>query len=340
MAGFAVILFSLLFLQKFIFRTALASLRRLPGFEHRVLVYGKPELMKKLDGALRRSPKLGMRAVALINSRSEGEVEGESVLPLSASMIRAYNADSLVIAHSHLAEHTLQQLREVAVEAGAAIFFMAAVPGTGQNELDQIELDGQLLYGAHEPRFARLHAATSRALDVAVSVFTLALFSIPMAIVALTVRFTSEGPILFRQVRIGKDGKPFTMMKFRSMYTNMCGDAVSPTKGNDPRITPIGRLLRKSSLDELPQLFNVLRGEMALVGPRPEMPFIVEKYRQIHRQRLSVKPGLTGIWQISEHRKAPIHDNIEYDLYYVKHRSFAVDIAVILHTVVFAVKGV
>jgi len=116
--------------------------------------------------------------------------------------------------------------------------------------------------------------------------------------------------------------------------------ALHPTGTDDPRVTRIGRWLRRSSLDELPQLINVLKGEMSLVGPRPEMPFIVERYNDLHRQRLQVIPGLTGLWQLSADRSFQIHENIQYDLYYIRHRSFFMDLAILLHTAVFAMKGV
>ena len=99
-------------------------------------------------------------------------------------------------------------------------------------------------------------------------------------------------------------------------------------------------MLRRTSLDELPQLFNVLAGSMSLVGPRPEMPFIVEQYNDTHRQRLQVKPGLTGLWQLSGDRAFRIHENIEYDLYYIQRRNFFMDLAIVLHTVVFAMRGI
>jgi lipopolysaccharide/colanic/teichoic acid biosynthesis glycosyltransferase len=130
------------------------------------------------------------------------------------------------------------------------------------------------------------------------------------------------------------------MYKFRSMYSGSESYACSPTSGRDPRITRVGRVLRHTCIDELPQLVNVLRGEMSLVGPRPEMPFIVAQYEEIHRRRLVVKPGVTGLWQLSADRSAPIHHNISYDLYYVRNRNFLMDVAILLHTVVFAFRGV
>jgi lipopolysaccharide/colanic/teichoic acid biosynthesis glycosyltransferase len=124
------------------------------------------------------------------------------------------------------------------------------------------------------------------------------------------------------------------------MYVDAPKYALHPEDAEDARITPVGRFLRRTSLDELPQLINVLRGEMSLVGPRPEMPFIVEQYNAHQRQRLDVIPGITGLWQLSADRAFLIHENIFYDLYYIRHRSFFMDVAVLLHTIAFAMKGV
>ena len=161
-----------------------------------------------------------------------------------------------------------------------------------------------------------------------------------MALIALLIKLDSPGPVLFSQRRVGKDGKLFTLYKFRSMRVDAPKYEVSPTEPHDPRITRVGRLLRRTSLDELAQLINVVIGDMSLVGPRPEMPFIVEQYTAAHRQRLRVKPAITGIWQLSADRAFQIHDNIQYDLYYIQHRSFFMDFAILLHTVIFAMRGV
>ncbi|MFU8849346.1 MAG: sugar transferase, partial [Opitutales bacterium] len=148
------------------------------------------------------------------------------------------------------------------------------------------------------------------------------------------------GPVFFRQQRVGKDGKLFEIYKFRSMHTDAPAYAVNPHSSRDPRITRVGRFLRKSSLDELPQLINVWRGEMSLVGPRPEMPFIVETYEDIHRERLQAVPGITGLWQLSGDRHKAIHENLDYDLYYVYNRSFFLDVTILLQTLVFAFRGI
>jgi lipopolysaccharide/colanic/teichoic acid biosynthesis glycosyltransferase len=159
-------------------------------------------------------------------------------------------------------------------------------------------------------------------------------------LLALVIRIDSDGPVLFRQERVGKSGRRFWMYKFRTMQAAAAPYDYSPLSADDPRITRLGRFLRRTSLDELPQLLNVVQGSMSLVGPRPEMPFIVEQYTPAQRQRLQVKPGITGLWQLSGDRAFLIHENIEYDLYYIRHCNFFMDLAILLHTTVFAMRGI
>jgi lipopolysaccharide/colanic/teichoic acid biosynthesis glycosyltransferase len=123
------------------------------------------------------------------------------------------------------------------------------------------------------------------------------------------------------------------------MFTSAPTYDVSPTQSSDPRITKLGRFLRRTSLDELPQLINVFLGNMSLVGPRPEMPFIVERYNVEQRRRLELLPGITGLWQLSADRAFPIHENIEYDLYYIRNRNIFMDVAILVHTALFAARG-
>jgi lipopolysaccharide/colanic/teichoic acid biosynthesis glycosyltransferase len=123
------------------------------------------------------------------------------------------------------------------------------------------------------------------------------------------------------------------------MYTGTPKYGFSPTTSNDPRITRIGQFLRRASLDELPQLMNVFLGSMSLVGPRPEMPFVVRRYDARQRRRLQAAPGITGLWQLSADRGFPIHQNIDYDLYYIRNRSFFMDLSILVHTLFFAMRG-
>ncbi len=175
--------------------------------------------------------------------------------------------------------------------------------------------------------------ALKRAMDITMSGGML-LFSLPFfPIICLAIRLSSPGPVIFRHRRIGKDGKPFIMYKFRTMYRDVNEYEEAPIEKNDPRVLPIGRWLRRTSLDELPQLWNVLKGEMSMVGPRPEMSFIVESYEPWQRRRLSVLPGITGLWQISGRKDLPLHANLEYDFYYIQNQSILLDVIILLKTI-------
>jgi exopolysaccharide biosynthesis polyprenyl glycosylphosphotransferase len=179
-----------------------------------------------------------------------------------------------------------------------------------------------------------------RSFDIVVSGILIILSMPVMLLIALLIRLDSKGPVIFAQDRIGLNGRRFRMYKFRTMYHDDSSDDLTPASLKDPRITRFGRWLRRSSFDELPQLFNVIRGPMSLVGPRPEMPFIVDQYTEIQRERLKVKPGITGLWQISADRRLAIHENMDYDLYYVHEQSFLLDVVILIQTFFFAFKGI
>jgi lipopolysaccharide/colanic/teichoic acid biosynthesis glycosyltransferase len=170
-------------------------------------------------------------------------------------------------------------------------------------------------------------------------VLVLAPLAIPVGLLAaLAVRLDGK-PVIFRQTRIGKGGRPFSLLKFRTMDPFADAYATSPTDDSDPRVTKVGGFIRRIGLDELPQLLNVLLGDMSLVGPRPEMPQIVAGYSRVERSRLSVRPGLTGIWQLSPERSAAIHENLDYDLYYVNRKSLTLDFLILGETVAFALRA-
>jgi lipopolysaccharide/colanic/teichoic acid biosynthesis glycosyltransferase len=177
-------------------------------------------------------------------------------------------------------------------------------------------------------------------MDLTIGTALLVLLAPFWLLISLVIRFMSAGPAIFTHERVGLNGKCFRMFKFRTMYVDAEPYAFSPQESVDPRITSFGQFLRRTSLDELPQLLNVIKGDMSLVGPRPEMGFIVEQYTSEQRQRLSVKPGITGLWQLSADRRFLIHENIEYDLYYIRNRNVFVDFAILLHTLIFAMHGV
>ena len=215
---------------------------------------------------------------------------------------------------------------------------------------------------ADEPSPLRSHGYRGkRALDIVGAVVALALLSPLMLIVALLIRLTSPGPAIFRQTRVGQGGATFTMFKFRSMRTDMDDSAhrafvaslidgkVQPSGGGatagqfkikaDPRVTAIGRLIRKTSIDELPQFYNVLKGDMSLVGPRPPVQYEADKYKAWHRRRVfEMKPGLTGIWQVEGRSRVSFDDMVRMDLRYLQHCSLRFDLGILWRTVAVVLK--
>ena len=200
-----------------------------------------------------------------------------------------------------------------------------------------------------------------RSVDLIGSIFGILLFSPVFIVIPILIKLTSKGPVLFRQERAGKGGKTFSFLKFRSMYVNndatihkdfvtdfIKGNIKESADGqkpvfkikNDPRITPIGRFLRKTSLDEIPQFINVLMGDMSLVGPRPSIPYEVEQYDLWHRRRvLEVKPGITGLWQVEGRSSLTFDNMVRLDLQYIKRCSFFLDMKLLIKTPFMLVKG-
>lgn len=207
---------------------------------------------------------------------------------------------------------------------------------------------------AVEIKSRRVALLAKRCLDIAGSLLAIVTLAPLMALIAAAVKLTSPGPVFFRQTRLGQGGKGFTFFKFRSMHAKadptiheayirsfIANQAETGNAGNspvfklqsDPRITPIGRLLRRSSLDELPQFFNVLTGQMSLVGPRPPLPYEFEKYKIWHRRRLlAVKPGITGFWQVDGRSRVKFDEMVRMDLAYARTWSLKKDIQILLRT--------
>jgi len=181
--------------------------------------------------------------------------------------------------------------------------------------------------------------AAKRTFDIVVSLLLLATLYPVMIVIAMAIRAESAGDPLFRQKRAGRYGKPFTMMKFRTMHLSTDPYGRSPEAGDDPRLTRVGRFLREHSLDELPQLFNVLAGAMSLVGPRPLYVRQAAQWDQRQRRRLDVPPGITGWAQISGRGEIPIEEKIELDLWYVDNRSALLDLKILLATFVGSAAG-
>jgi len=193
-------------------------------------------------------------------------------------------------------------------------------------------------------------AGLKRAIDVAGSLAALLVLSPPFAIIAALIKLTSQGPVFFKQTRIGQSGEEFTFLKFRSMYINndpaihqeyirnLINNKLDDSEGtfkikNDPRVTPLGRFIRKTSLDELPQFINVLKGDMSLVGPRPPIPYELESYSLWHHRRImEARPGITGEWQVYGRSRTTFDEMVRMDLHYIRNQSLWLDLKILFKT--------
>jgi exopolysaccharide biosynthesis polyprenyl glycosylphosphotransferase len=285
------------------------------------------------------------RFVGQVDASSTDEDAG----PLAATtammrLIDEKRADTVVL-YGHLSAAAAERLARVADAAGCNV---VCLPRT----LVLHDFEPQLVFhhGAPLVRLVRAgqrgrQLVVKRAMDIVISFILLVVLAPLFAAVALAVRLTSRGPALFRQTRVGQGGRTFSMWKFRSMVDgaeeqqseiaagNVYGDDPLFKVAHDPRITACGRFLRRTSLDELPQFWNVLRGEMSLVGPRPPLPGEVARYQDAHLMRLDVRPGLTGPWQVSgRNRVVRFEDVLRLERSYIEHWSFAQDVMILLRT--------
>jgi exopolysaccharide biosynthesis polyprenyl glycosylphosphotransferase len=212
------------------------------------------------------------------------------------------------------------------------------------NRVDSDALGGVPLLAVRQPVIQGWRLRLKRAIDVGFSLVSLTLTAPVLALTALAIRLEGPGPIFFRQTRVGRHGRDFTFFKFRSMVPGaeeVLPDLQAHNEAEgpifkmraDPRVTRVGRWIRRLSIDELPQLLNVLRGDMSLVGPRPPLPSEVASYQPWHRRRLDVAPGMTGLWQVSGRSKLTFDEMVMLDLYYAENWSLMLDLRILLRTV-------
>ncbi|HUP19949.1 MAG TPA: sugar transferase [Gemmatimonadota bacterium] len=245
------------------------------------------------------------------------------------------SVDELLVAEPSLPSERQLEILQLCDQLGIDV---GVVPSLGDIRSDQLrveDLSAIPVLRPIRPVTRRIGLVAKRVFDVVASAALLLATSPLWLASALAIRLEDGVPVIFAQQRVGKDGQAFRVLKFRTMRGDAPPYASSPPGDRDTRITRTGRFLRKTGLDELPQLINVMRGEMSLVGPRPEMPHLVQQYSSVERQRLRVKPGITGLWQLSADRHAEIHENVEYDLYYVTHQSFLLDMLILMETLFF-----
>ncbi|MAG68914.1 MAG: undecaprenyl-phosphate glucose phosphotransferase [Vicinamibacterales bacterium] len=311
----------------------------------RVLIAGSGDLGRLVADKALQHRELGYRVVGFLDDRAEQDHLGYRGLPLLGTLgdvgdlLHREQIDLLYITLP-LEEHVkMLSLIEAAARECVEVKVVPDLLQFIALKAGLEDLDGVPIISVNDVPLHGMNSALKRVIDVGLSAAALATLSAPMAAIALLVRYSSPGPVLYRQERMGLDGRPFTVYKFRSMHNQAEADT-GPVwaKDNDPRRTLLGSWLRRFNLDELPQLWNVLRGDMSLVGPRPERPYFVEKFKHRFPQymlRHKVKAGMTGWAQVNGWRgNTSIEKRIEFDLYYIENWSVALDFRILWLTVV------
>jgi Undecaprenyl-phosphate glucose phosphotransferase len=305
----------------------------------RVLIAGAGDLGRLVADKVLEHRELGFKVVGFIDDRAGGDHIGYRGLPLLGML-----ADADEIIKGERIDHVY-----VALPLDEHVKMLGIVEATNREGVDvhvvpdllqfialraRLEnLDGVPIISLNDVPLRGFNSVLKRTIDVAISSVALLFFAIPFLLIAALIRRTSSGPVFYTQERMGLDGKAFQVLKFRSMYMN-AEEETGPVwaRDNDPRCTPLGRWLRKLDLDELPQLWNVLRGDMSIVGPRPERPYFVDQFKHRIPQymlRHKVKAGITGWAQVNGWRgNTSLEKRIEYDLYYIENWSVGLDIKI------------
>jgi exopolysaccharide biosynthesis polyprenyl glycosylphosphotransferase len=313
----------------------------------RVLVIGAGKVGQEVAAMIRQYVWAGLELVGYLDDDPRKRNNGLPVLGAledALRLVKELAIDEVVVAlplrsHERLAAVTyaLQQVPvsiRVVPDYFNLVFLRASVEDFG----------GMPLITLREPALTEFQRAVKRVFDLMMGT-VLTVVSLPiMALIALAIKLDSPGPIIFKQQRVGENGRLFLMYKFRSMVDGAderhdevirrASDGVIAHKWpDDPRVTRLGRFIRAFSLDELPQLFNVLKGEMSLVGPRPEMPWLVEEYEDWQLKRFTVPQGITGWWQVNGRADKPMHENTEEDLFYIKNYALLLDLQILWRTI-------
>ena len=312
---------------------------KLIGIERRVLVVGEPDATRSVEAALRAgAPGAGLRTVAHVDDIDHLAAAISEHHPHDVVLARPPDDETMLIALEACRERRIR-LRVVPTGAGVLAHHADYVPGLAVPLFDIVP-----------PTIQGVDWFVKRAFDLLISTTLLLLLSPLLLISIVMIRLTSPGPILFRDQRVGLGEQPFAMLKLRSMVTNAAqaqaeleeqneADGALFKIRNDPRVTPVGRVLRRFSIDELPQLLNVIKGEMSLVGPRPLPMRDYQLLEQWHRRRYSVLPGITGLWQVSGRSNLGFDTLVRLDFYYLESWTIWMDIAIIARTPLAIMRG-
>jgi exopolysaccharide biosynthesis polyprenyl glycosylphosphotransferase len=334
--------------NRFLFHSLAHAAGASPGSQRYYAVVGSGELAAEIIGKLRSHPEWGMRLAGFVLEEGAEAADPDCVILGRAGdlgkILEEHVLDDVVFAVPRERLHAIEDAVKVCEEQGVGVMIALDVLRFGNARMSVGDLNGLPMLALTRTPSDELALAAKRMFDIAVSFLVLLLLSPVLAALAVAIKLDSPGPVFFRQRRVGLQGRTFNIFKFRSMYLdaetrleslrahNEMSGPVFKMK-NDPRITRVGRFIRRTSLDEFPQFWNVLRGEMSVVGPRPPLPSEVRQYKRWQRRRLSVKPGITCIWQISGRNNIDFDRWMELDLEYIDQWSLWNDIQICIKTI-------
>jgi len=343
-------------LGRYFLRKRLHRLRAQGSCMRKVVVVGHPDVISDLAAALRRDTYHGLSIVGAcaVGADRPATIEGIPViggLHSVADVVERVGADTVaVLACREMMGARLRNLAWALEKTGTDICVAPALLDVAGPRTTIRPIAGLPLLHVDHPEFSGIRCLIKSAFDRAFAGAALVLLLPVLGAIALVVRFEGPGPVLFRQIRVGRNGKPFALFKFRTMVVNAEqrkeelirlneNDGLLFKMRKDPRVTRVGSWLRRYSLDELPQFINVLIGDMSLVGPRPALPDEVIKYGEYVRRRLAVKPGITGLWQVNGRSDLPWDEAVRLDVRYVENWSFVLDLQILWKTWSAVVRG-
>lgn len=307
----------------------------------RVLIIGAGPAGREVAMLMASRPWAGLAVVGFLDDALATEVDGHPVLGLTsdaATVVADRQVDEVIVA---LPPERHEQTVHVALSLLPLPVRVRIVPERFNMIAARARIEdfwGVPLIGIRDPAITGTDRVVKRLFDLVVAGIGVVLLGPAIIVVGLAIALDNPGPVFVGLPRVGENGRQFRMWKFRTMRVGS-ENHQHVKRRDDPRVTRLGRFLRRWSLDEIPNLFNVLVGEMSLVGPRPEQPWIVEKYEPWQRKRFAAPPGMTGWWQINGRSDRPLHENVEYDLYYIQNYSPWLDVVILLRTVPVVLRG-
>lgn len=303
----------------------------------RVLIIGAGKPGKQVAEKLKKYDEFGYRIVGFVDDNAKGELLGKTKDLLQ--LIKKYRIQEVFVVDPSISHESILEMIHACDKTHVKFKIISGLFEIVTGDIDLNEIEGLPSLDLRKNKAGTIYRFTKRIMDFLASLIGLVLFLPIWILIGLIIRLESKGPVIFKQERIGKSGKPFILYKFRTMQENTDPHAYAPKDKTDTRITRFGGFLRRTSFDEIPQFWNVIKGEMSLVGPRPEMPFIVKEYSEWQKRRLDAKPGITGLWQILGRKDLPLQENIEYDFYYIKNQSLLLDLVILIKTITAVVRS-